>query len=71
MRLHGLIDGQWDVDEDFAQEEKRTGVASKQQGVLASPAQAGFARQLDFHERRGIRKDAVLQGMIQRTEYGL
>ena len=41
----------------LAEKEPRAVFAGKQQGVLAAPTQAGFARQLHLHHRRTVSKD--------------
>jgi hypothetical protein len=65
MSARGLIDGQVQVGEDFAQEEIGAGIARDQVGVLADPPEAGIAGECLFQHRRAIGIDPMTVGANQ------
>src|SRR5882672_6451783 len=59
MVLYGSIHRKRQVGVDVPEKEERPRLAGNQHGVLASPAQPRFARQLDLHHRRRVGEHAV------------
>src|SRR5690348_2282340 len=58
--LRGLVAGQRQVGVDLAQEEPRAG-AIEEERVLAAPAEAALARELDLHHRRRIGEHPIAE----------
>ena len=61
VALVGAVGRQWQVHQQFAEEEQRTGLLVQQQAVLASPAQAGPVCQRPLQQGCRVDKGAKPQ----------
>ena len=57
-----LINRQRQIGINFTEKKHRAGIPRQQQRVFAAPAEAGLARDFDFHDRRAVGKDAIAEG---------